>query len=78
MKTYKFIAVQDKYKDKVKELIDEITARPSKYIQKAKLDVDPNGQFTPKFIQKYWDSKKRPSKYDLEQRKKKNQERQGR
>ena len=77
MKTYKFIAVQDKYKDRVKELIDEITARPSKYLPKAKLDIDPNGQFTPKFIQKYWDSKKRPSKYDLEQRKKKNKERQG-
>ena len=75
---YQFIAVQDKNRDKVKELIDEIVARTNKYIPKSQLDIDPNGKFTPKFIQKYWDSKKRPSNYDLEVRRFKNQQRQGR
>ena len=75
---YHCIAVQDKHKDRIKELIDEITARPNKYLPKSKLDIDPNGLYTPKFVQKYWDNIKRPTKYDLEHRKKLNQQRQGR
>ena len=69
------IGINEKYKESVKEMINEIDTHRTKYMPKTKMDISPDGQYTPKFIQQYWDKKKKPSKYDKEQRKKKMKER---